>query len=312
MNFGFAQSDTDAEEGAFAVGADAQGDEDGAVEKLAVLADFFIAGIQDEIGKGGEGAGAPFLEFRVEELGALADLGGTDGRAAELFDDGGDFAGGDALDVHFCQREFEGLFGAAALFEGGGIKLQAAADLRDVEGDGAEAGGEGFVFEAVGVTRAGFGALVRLGVEGLGALRAHGLIDEEAEAFGEALGALFRDELQDGVQEIRIGAVGPVWFEVGCVCDTPTGNPSDPPSTSFSRTEQLHPSGVRLRSARYARLRSASPRRGEAGAKKDKLQKEFYTDKFPATYAKDLEDFIRRQHCHETIYERGDDELELE
>jgi hypothetical protein len=217
VNFGFAQGDTDAEEGAFAVGADAQGDEDGAVAELAVLADFFVAGIQDEIGKGSKGALAPFLEFRVEELGALADLGGTDGCAAELFDDGGDFAGGDALNVHFCQREFEGLFGAAALFEGRGVKLQAAADLRDVEGDGAEAGGEGFVFEAVGVACAGFGALVRLGLEGLRPLGAHGLIDEQAEAFGEAFGALFRDELQDGVQEIRIGVVGHVWF-CGWLC----------------------------------------------------------------------------------------------
>src|SRR5438445_2767712 len=59
--------------------------------------------------------------------------------------------------------------------------------------------------------------------------------------------------------------------------DTPTGNQHDPPSTSFSRAERLHPSGVRLRSARYARLRSASPRRGGGGGKKDKLQKDFYT-----------------------------------
>jgi len=59
--------------------------------------------------------------------------------------------------------------------------------------------------------------------------------------------------------------------------DTPTGNQRDPPSTSFSRAERLHPSGVRLRSARCARLRSASPQRGEAGWKKDKLQKANYT-----------------------------------
>ena len=39
-----------------------------------------------------------------------------------------------------------------------------------------------------------------------------------------------------------------------------------------ARAALLHPSGVRLRSARYARLRSASPRRGEDGGKKDKLQ----------------------------------------
>src|ERR1700678_3522955 len=60
--------------------------------------------------------------------------------------------------------------------------------------------------------------------------------------------------------------------------DTPTGNQYDPPSTSFSRAERLAPSGVRLRSARYAHLRSASPRRGQGGEKKDKLQKQIYTN----------------------------------
>ena len=59
--------------------------------------------------------------------------------------------------------------------------------------------------------------------------------------------------------------------------DTPTGNQRGPPSTSFPCAEQLHPFGVRLRSARSAHLRSASPQRGEAGGKKDKLQKQVYT-----------------------------------
>jgi len=56
--------------------------------------------------------------------------------------------------------------------------------------------------------------------------------------------------------------------------DTPTGNQYDPPSTSFSRAERLALSGVRLRSARYA-----SPRRGQGGGKKDKLQKQIYTNR---------------------------------
>jgi len=60
--------------------------------------------------------------------------------------------------------------------------------------------------------------------------------------------------------------------------DTPTGNQYGPPSTSFLRAERLHPSGVRLRSARYARHRSASPRRGVGGGRKDKLQKQIYTN----------------------------------
>lgn len=63
------------------------------------------------------------------------------------------------------------------------------------------------------------------------AFDAHGFVDEEAEAFGEAVMALRSQKLQDVVQEFRIGVSSP--------------------------------SGVWLRSARYARLRSASPRRGE-------------------------------------------------
>jgi len=63
--------------------------------------------------------------------------------------------------------------------------------------------------------------------------------------------------------------------------DTPTGKPNGPPSASFPRAVRLHPSGVRLRSARYARLRCASPRRGEAGGKKNKLQKQVYTSHAP-------------------------------
>src|SRR5208282_6465977 len=120
----------------------------------------------------------------------------------------------------------------------------------------------------------GVGALVGLGLEDLMALDAHGFVDENAQAFGEAVVALFSQQLQNVVQEFRIGVVGHlVWF-VGCVGNTPTGNQCGPPSTSFSRAGRLHPSGVRLRSAR---LRSASPRRGGGGGKKDNLQKDFYT-----------------------------------
>ena len=121
------------------------------------------------------------------------------------------------MDVHFGQGELEGLFGTAAFFEGAGVEVHATADLGDVEGDGAEATVEGFVLEAVGVALAGVGALVGLGLEDLTALAAHGLVDEEADAFGESVGALLRDKLQDVVQENRLGVVGHVWIWVGCV-----------------------------------------------------------------------------------------------
>ena len=79
--------------------------------------------------------------------------------------------------------------------------------------------------------------------------------------------------------------MGHFGFELAVFRDTPTGNQLGPPSTSFLRAVRLHPSGVRLRSARYARLRSASPRRGGGEGKKDKLQKDFYTPLASGSYA---------------------------
>ncbi len=92
---------------------------------------FFGAGIEEDVGKGVERAGAPPVEIGVEASGALADVGGADGGAAEFFEDGGDFVSGDALDVHFGEGEFEGLFAAEAPIEGRRVELDVAADLRD-------------------------------------------------------------------------------------------------------------------------------------------------------------------------------------
>ena len=51
MHFGLAEGHADAQEGAFAVGADAQGDEDSTVAELAGVADFFAAGVEHQIGQ---------------------------------------------------------------------------------------------------------------------------------------------------------------------------------------------------------------------------------------------------------------------
>ena len=156
------------------------------------------------------------------------------------------FAGGDALDVHFGQGQFEGLLAAHALFEGAGIEFDAATDLGDGEGDGGQTEVEGFVLEAVGVAGALIGTLVRLSFENLGAFLEHRLVDEQADAFSQAVGAFFGNELQDGVQEFRLVLVGHVVLMLDVFGDTPTGNQYGPPSTSFSRAP-LHPCGVRLR-----------------------------------------------------------------
>ena len=274
MDFSFAQGGADAQDGAFAIGADTQGDEHGAIEDLAALTDLFITGVNENVATGFQGAGAPAFQFGIEPGGALADLGGTNGLAAELFDDGRDLAGGNALDVHFGQGQFEGLFTADALLEGGGIEVQIAADLRDLELNGAAAGDEGFGFKTVGVAQAGVGALIGLGLEGLRTLLAHGFIDQQADALGEAAGAFFIEELQNGVQKFRIALVGHFGVDVGCVCDTPTGNQFGPPSTSFSRAGALAP---RWGSAALGSLRSPSlrlaPTGGKGGGRQSNLQK---------------------------------------
>jgi len=122
------------------------------------LADFFVAGVEEDIAAGFERAGAPGFQLHIQLGGALADLGGADGVAAELFDDGGDFAGGDALDIHFGAGQFEGLLAADALLEGGGIEVQIAAHLGDLKLDGPTAGSQGFGFEAIGVAEPSIGA----------------------------------------------------------------------------------------------------------------------------------------------------------
>ena len=77
------------------------------------------------------------------------------------------------------------------------------------------------------------------------AFDAHGFVDGEAEAFGKAVVALLGEELQDVVQEFRIGVMGHVVWWLDVFADTPTGNHCGPPSTRFSRAERLHPSGVK-------------------------------------------------------------------
>ncbi len=178
VHLGFTEGDADAQHRAFAIGAHADGDEYGAVQHLPAVADFFIAGVDKDIPAGFQRAGAPAFQFGIQLGGALADLRGADGVAAKLFDHGRDFAGGDALDIHFGDGELEGLFAADTLLEGGGIEVQLPAHLGDLELDGAAAGNEGFGFEAVGVPLAGVGPFIGLGLEDVGAFLAHGFVDE--------------------------------------------------------------------------------------------------------------------------------------
>ncbi len=97
MQFGFGEFATDAQHGAFAFGIEADGDQNGAGDDVAVVADFFVTGVENEIRDAAQRASAPLQELVVQFGGGAADLGGSDFQAAELLEDGGDFAGGDDL-----------------------------------------------------------------------------------------------------------------------------------------------------------------------------------------------------------------------
>lgn len=160
----FAQGDADAQDGTVARDIDADGHEDGAIEDDTVAADLFVAGIEDEIriGELGQGTVAPEIEFLIELSGGAADLGRGDLQGAgELAKNGGDSASGNALDVHFGNGESQSAFAALTALESRGIKIELAADLRDIDGQFAQAGLKGLWLETIGVAFASGGTLIR-------------------------------------------------------------------------------------------------------------------------------------------------------
>ena len=100
----------------------------------------------------------------------------------------------------------------------------------------------------------------------------HGLIDEQADAFGEAVGDCFGDELQDLGHEFRIGLVGPVGFGLAVFADTQQETSVARPRPVF-RAGCPSPSGGGC--ARLASLTFAPPPPeggGMDGEKKNNLQ----------------------------------------
>ena len=271
VDFGLAEGDADTEDGALSIGADPDGDKNGAVEKLAALADLFVSGVENHVGIASQRAIPPGLEFDIELGGAGAHLGGADGVSAEFLNDFGHFAGGHALDVHLGEGEKESLFAAGSLFQGGGIKIHAVANLRNAQEERADTGGKGFGLESIGSPQAIIATLIRPGLKNGGAFLDHGLVDEQAQALGKAGGAFGGEELQNGVQKIRINLVGHVCVFVGCVCLHPNRKPHWPAPGEL----RASPFRGRLRSARYARLRSAAPGRGAQIAKSPNYRTNF-------------------------------------
>lgn len=146
----------------------------------------------------------PEFELGVELGGEAGDLGGGDFQAAEFFEDLGDAAGGNALEIHFGDGGLERAVGTGAGLEQRGAEdFRAAADLRDGEVELADGGLQGAGLEAVGVAVAGFGPFVGIGLEVAGALDQHGGIEQH---LGDARESLAEPVLEKGVD----GVVGEV------------------------------------------------------------------------------------------------------
>ena len=152
MRLRFAQVNADAQNGAFAIRADAQGDEHRAVHQHPTMAHLLVACIEDQVRAGTQRPIAPQLEFGIELGGTGAHLGGTHAVAAEFLDDLGDFARGYALDIHLGHGQVERLLAAHAFFQGAGIEVDAVTHLGNAKFDRAHAGGEGFGLEAIGMS----------------------------------------------------------------------------------------------------------------------------------------------------------------
>ena len=63
-HFRFTEGDAHPQDDALAFGRDAEGDEDGAVAPLAVVADLFVTGVADQVEIGCQGPVAPFFGVR--------------------------------------------------------------------------------------------------------------------------------------------------------------------------------------------------------------------------------------------------------
>ena len=277
MDFGLAEGDADAEDGALTILPDPDGDENGAIQKLPALADFFVSGVQDHVGTASQRAITPGLEFEIELGGAGADLGRADGMAAEFLDDFGDFAGGDSLDIHLGEGEQEGFFAAGSFFESAGIKIHAVADLRNTEQEGANTGGEGFGFESIGTPQAILATLVGAGLQDGGAFLDHGLVDEQAQALGKAGGTFGGEELQNGCQKLRINLVGHVCVFLLVVFTAPQQETTLASPRRISRKPLPGPAA--LGSLRSPSLRR--PRKGRSGRE----ERNYRTNFTPASSA---------------------------
>ncbi len=147
------------------------------------------------------------FQFLIEQFGSPTDLGTADLVSTEFLGDGGDVAGGDALDVHLGQGVFQRPFAAFSAFDGLGVEGDATG-LRDVEGHCPEPGSDGLGLEAVGIAPMAFGPFLRLGLESVGTFEFHGFVEQHATGVGHSVEPMLGEEFQNVVKDGRMFLVG--------------------------------------------------------------------------------------------------------
>jgi len=89
MYFGFRESDGETQNAAPAVLTDADGRENGDVADDAIDPCLLVSGVEEEIGEGTDGTGAPCLQFLIHERSSPADLRRGEAFHSELCHDPG-------------------------------------------------------------------------------------------------------------------------------------------------------------------------------------------------------------------------------
>ena len=119
------------------------------------------------------------------------------------------------------------------------------------------------------------GAFERPGLEDVGTLGLHGFVDEEAQALGEAIGTFVIEELQHGLEELRMMEVGPVWFWIWCFRDTSTRTHVARPLPDKERGSS--PAGAAAQRLATLAFAPPLPRGSCVWRRQSNLQKNFYT-----------------------------------
>jgi len=222
VRLGLGELHAAAEDAPLAVGADTDSREEGTGHDRSIVADLFVAGIEDEVGDLANRPVPPGAELLVEFSRCAAHLGGGDVEAAEFLDDGRDLPGADALHVHLGDGECHRPFTTDAPFqrprvERSPILVPVAAGLGNTQVHLANAGLQGLGFKTVGVALTVASSLMRLGLEHLLSLDLHRVVHERGEGGGHGSRTVLDEQSRKVVDRRTFILVGHRRFLLGGV-----------------------------------------------------------------------------------------------